>query len=151
MSNGQKVEFEIECHEFPCATLSPYAHLRLGIQERNEVRQDVACTPCPEEGVRFRFTLEAMIDPASHTVTFRGGYAQGPRNAQFVYLCWGAWGEDGWQHFRRAQLPLGGLDVALVERALRAARPIRVRVRMTDAKGEPATAMLKPEQMEWLG
>ena len=38
MSKGREVEFEIECTDFPCAALSPYAHLRLGIQERDEVR-----------------------------------------------------------------------------------------------------------------
>ena len=115
MSNGREVKFEIECYDFPCAALSPYAHLRLGIQERDEVRQDVACTPCPADGTRFRFSLEAMADPVSGGLTLRGGYAHGPRDARFIYLCWGAWGEGGWQHYRRAKVPLSGLDPAAIE------------------------------------
>ncbi len=149
MDKGRNIDFEIECYDFPCVALFPYAHLRLGIQERNDVRQDVPCTPCPSEGVRFHFALKADMDPAGGTVAFRGGYAQGPREARFIYLCWGAWGEGGWQHYRRAKVPLGGLAPGAVEGAIREARPIRARIRMTDACGEPVTATLKPEQVEW--
>jgi hypothetical protein len=150
MSKGREVEFEIECYDFPCAALSPYAHLRLGIQERGEVRQDVTCTPCPAEGMRFRFRLEAIIDPASGRLMLRGGYAQGPRDARFIYLCWGAWGDGGWQHYRRAKVPLSGLDLAAIERATSAGQPIRARIRMTDARGELVAATLKSEQVQWL-
>ena len=155
MSKGREVVFEIECTDFPCAALSPYAHLRLGIQERDEVRQDVACTPCPADGTRFRFSLEAVVDSASGSPpwagsTLRGGYAHGPRDARFIYLCWGVWGEGGWQHYRRAKVPLSGLAPAAIERAMSAGRPIRARIRMSDARGEPVAATLKPEQVLWL-
>jgi hypothetical protein len=146
MSDEHSVEFEIECYEFPCAALSPYAHLRLGIQERHAVKQDVPCTACE---ARFRFSLQVVMDPDG-SVTFRGPCAQGPRDARFVYLCWGARSNGGWEHFRRAKLPLGRLDAELLQKALRESRPIRVRVRMTDAHGEPVAATLKPEQVEWL-
>ena len=150
MSKGREVEFEVECYDFPCAALSPYAHLRLGIQERDEVRQDVACTPCPADGTRFRFSLEAVVDPASGGLVLRGGFAHGPRDARFIYLCWGAWGEGGWQHYRRAKVPLNVLDAAAIERAMSSGRPIRARIRMSDARGEPVAATLKPEQVQWL-
>ena len=114
------------------------------------MRQDVACTPCPADGTRFRFSLEAVADPTTGALSFRGGYAQGPRDARFIYLCWGAWGEGGWQHYRRAKVPLSGLDPAAIERAISAGRPIRARIRMSDARGEPVAATLKPEQVQWL-
>lgn len=140
------LEFEIECYDFPCATLSPYAHLRLGIQDRDEVKQDV---PCSAGNARFCFNLEALQDSETGAVIFRGGYAQGSRDARFVYLCWGVWGEDGWQHFRRAKIPLNGIDLAITRRAIQENRPLKARLRMTDAKGEPVAAMLKAEQLEW--
>jgi hypothetical protein len=146
MGTGTHVAFEIECCDFPCATLSPYAHLRLGTQERDDVVQDVSCA----EGLAyFRFTLEAVFDPAGGSVVWRGAYAHGPRTDRFIYLCWGAWGEGGWQHFRRAKIPLIGLDPALVQRAVRENRPLRARIRMTDAKGEPVAATLKADQVAW--
>jgi hypothetical protein len=146
MDTGTHIAFEIECYDFPCAALSPYAHLRLGTQARDDVVQDVSCA----EGLaHFRFTLEAICDEAAGSVVWRGAYAHGPRTDRFIYLCWGAWGEGGWQHFRRAKAPLSGLDPALVQRAMRESQPIRARIRMTDAKGEPVAATLKAGQVVW--
>jgi hypothetical protein len=146
MDTGTHVAFEIECYDFPCAALSPYAHLRLGAQARDDVVQDVSCA----EGLAyFRFTLEAIFDSADGPVVWRGAFAHGPRGDRFIYLCWGAWGEGGWQHFRRAKVPLGGLDPALVQRAIQENRPLRARIRMTDAKGEPVAATLKADQAAW--
>jgi len=146
MDTGTPVTFEIECYDFPCAALSPYAHLRLGVQERDAVVQDVCCA----EGIaRFRFTLTAVCEPAGGPVVWRGAYAHGPRDARFIYLCWGAWGEGGWQHFRRAKAPLDGLDLALVQRAVQEGRPLRAHIRMTDARGEPVAATLKASHVGW--
>ncbi len=146
MSTGTHLAFEIECYDFPCAALSPYAHLRLGIQERDDVKQDVSCT---DAAARFQFVLEAVFEPGGESVVWRGAYAHGPRAVRFVYLCWGAWGEGGWQHFRRAKVPLNGLDPALIQRAIQEGRPLKARIRMTDARGEPVAATLKTDQVAW--
>jgi hypothetical protein len=150
MGKGRKVEFEIECTDFPCAALSPYAHLRLGIQERDEVKQDVACTPCPADGTRFHFSLEAVVDPQTGALTLRGGYAHGPREDRFIYLCWGAWGDHGWEHYRRAKVPLSGLDRGVIERAADSGIPVRARIRMSNERGEPVAATVKPAAVQWL-
>lgn len=146
MSAGAQVAFEIECYDFPCAALSPYAHLRLGIQAREDVVQDAPCT----EGIAlFRFVLEATFEGGDGSVIWRGAYAHGPRADRFIYLCWGAWSEQGWQHFRRAKAPLRDLAPILVQRAIHENRPIRARIRMTDAQGEPVAATLKAGQVTW--
>lgn len=146
MAAGTPVAFEIECYDFPCAALSPYAHLRLGIQEREDIVQDA---PCSDGAACFRFVLEATWDEADGSMIWRGGYAHGPRADRFIYLCWGAWGEHGWQHFRRAKVPLKNINRTLILQALQEGRPLRARIRMTDDRGEPAAATLKPDQATW--
>ena len=148
MNNKQTIHFEFECIDLPQAGSSPYAHWRLGVQEKQEVRQDVPCAPEP---ARFRFAVEVVITPADDAVAFRGGYVHGPRRGQFVYLSWGERVGEGWQLFRRAKIPLGSVSRQTVEQALRENRPIRARIRMTDARGEPVAASVKADYIEWLG
>ena len=91
-----------------------------------------------------------VLDQATNSVIFSGSYVHGPRDSQFVYLCWGERRDGQWTTLRRAKVPLTTLAHHTIETTLRAHQPIRARITMTTAQGAPVAASLKAEYIEWL-
>ncbi len=84
------------------------------------------------------------------TVDFRGRLVDGPRGDRFIYLNWGTLGADGaFSMFRRAKLGLSELDHALIERADRPGASLRCVVNLTDDKGGPRCARVRPPDIAW--
>jgi hypothetical protein len=139
----------IHCRNLPGATFGERTAVRLGVQKGSaEVIDDVAGdTPSVTFTVPLR--VKARRD-ATDQPDFGGPFAQGKPGERFVYLCWGERTAGGhWDGFRRAKLPLYALDRPRVLAALSSGRPIEVHIGMTDAKGAPVCATLRPEQLEW--
>jgi hypothetical protein len=146
MSPIHSIDFEFDCTRLPEPS-SGQASLRLGIQEKDAVVQDVACAG---GAATFRFPVEVVLDDAGEPADFRGGYVHGPRGGRFVYLCWGHRAGEAWETISRAKVPLGSLDRAAVTAAIKGSMPIRARIRMSDAQGRPVVATLKADFVEWL-
>lgn len=146
MSEKHTVNLEFECIDFPDADRLAYAALRLGIQKGKEVEQDV---PCQQGHVRFTFHLDTTVK-ADHSVALGGPYAQGPSRSRFVYLCWGERVNGEWRQSSRIKVALDALSSAIIERSVGTQSPVRARIRVTNGKGEPAAASLKPGNIEWL-
>lgn len=147
MSAKQRIDVEFECVDLPDPAVPQYAHLRLGIQANKDVQQDV---PCTLRQSRFQFTADVTLDETTHSVKFSGSYVQGPRDSPFVYLCWGERRAGQWTTLRRAKVPLTTLARSTIETAMREHQPIRARITMTTAQGEPVAASLKPDDVVWL-
>lgn len=146
MPTPQTVDFELICVDFPDPEFCGHAAIRLGIQERRTVQQQVLC---PTDQATFSFSLQAIPVAAEDTVIWRGSYAQGTVQERFVYLCWEGEVDGVWQIFRRAKIPLRNIPATLVEEVLREPRPIQARIQMRTAKGEPVAATLKPNFCVW--
>jgi hypothetical protein len=81
---------------------------------------------------------------------FRGKFVHGKKGERFLYLNWGDVGDDGaFRLFRRAKIMLTDVDTKLVESAERDGKSLVARVALTDAKGFPTCARLRPPQIEW--
>lgn len=152
MENTGIINFEFECVDLLAATAPNRAGLRLGIQDKQLVKQDV---PGTARAARFAFPLTVTISPT--VIVFSGSYAQGTRDNRFVYLSWGAWTADSsggsgeWKITGRVKVLLNGISRELIENALQTHKPIRARIRLTNDKGQPITASLKPEYIDWSG
>lgn len=146
METSGILQFEFECVDFPAA-LSPHRGLRLGIQNKQQVEQDV---PGTVRSAHFTYALTVKLGPTD--VVFTGGYAQGTRDNRFIYLSWGEWttGDAGeWKINSRIKILLNGIRRELIETALHNEKPIRARVRLTNDNGQPLAASLKPEYITW--
>ena len=137
-----------ECYCLP----HPVSHLptcqRLGIQEEKEVVQDV-----PFEGkseIQFHFSIQAEAVPSGGAFFFKGKYAQGPKSARFIYLCWGERTDGAWAPCGRAKIPLGAIPHQQIQQALEHGGVLRARIVMTDSRGNPAFATLKGNHVEWI-
>ncbi|MCX5213873.1 DUF5990 family protein [Kitasatospora sp. NBC_00240] len=79
----------------------------------------------------------------------RGPYLQGGPGARFVYLPWGSVdAAGGFAMFRRAKLMLDAVDPAVLEAAERSGLLI-ARLGLTDAKGHPLCAAVRPPLVAW--
>ncbi|MBS2964150.1 hypothetical protein KGA66_13915 [Actinocrinis puniceicyclus] len=82
-------------------------------------------------------------------VELRGEYIQNRLGGRFVYLSWVTVGRDGAATmFRRAKLMFDAIPSGVLDAALRSGR-LTARLRLTDAKGHPLCAHVRPPLVEW--
>ncbi len=147
METSGIINVEFECVDLPDPIASSCAGLRLGIQEKKQVKQDVAGTT---QIAHFMFLLTVTVQPTA--IIFGGGFVQGTRDNRFVYLSWGAWDADHpgeWKINSRVKVLLNGISRELIQSALQTHKPIRARIRLTNSKNQPIAASLKREYITW--
>ena len=137
-----------ECHTLPRGGSPSPGYQRLGIQEGNEVVQDIPFAG--EAEIHFHFSFQVAVDAASGKVTFKGKMVQGPRSDPFIYICWGDRLEGKWVQYGRTKILLSGIPREHIQRTLQEGSLLRARIRLTDPKGKPALATLKPDFIEWM-
>ncbi|WP_406493976.1 DUF5990 family protein [Streptomyces sp. NBC_00846] len=95
------------------------------------------------------WTLSCTATPTADGVDIKGPYVQNRLGGRFVYLSWGTVDEDGvFSMFRRAKLMLGDIDPAVLEAAVRSGH-LTARLPLSDAKGQPLCARVRPPVIEW--
>ena len=132
----------VHCHNVPNVVGTAFAGIRLGIQKKSEVIEDV---PADGRDVLFRVPVTVKRQEDG-TFDFAGAFVHGPRGERFLYLNWGAQTPTGWHGVRRAKLQLLRMPVALAELP-----SIDVWINMTDAKGCPLCATIKEGFLRWGG
>jgi hypothetical protein len=138
-----EVSIEIICTELPG---SGPGSLHLGIQ-RDRVIIEAASTD--SECVVFKPTLRARRN-ADGSVNFLGPFAQGPKAERFIYLNWATTnGKVLTAMVGRIKLHLNHIKWASVEKAAVENKPIRVRLSLTSAKGNPVVASVRPNVARW--
>ena len=110
------------------------SNVHCGIQRKQEI---VDRTP-GDQAVTFEFDIEVRNG------RFGGPYVHGKADERFIYLSWGEVDGDEFRMFRRAKLHLSSLDPADVD-----GRTIEARISLSDAKGLPVCASLRPPQVTW--
>ena len=123
-----------------------YENIHVGIGPRG---QPVELFPGDAPSTSWQFEVESKR-LADGSIDFRGPMVSGRRGDRFLYLNWGTVAEDGtFQLFRRAKLGLSELDPTLVAQALERKADLRCTVQLTDSKGNPTCARLRPPAVEW--
>ena len=105
----------------------------------------------PGDAVSAHWCFEMRVRPAAEGAFDYGGpFVVGRRGERALGLVWGDLGEDGELGvFRAAKLRLEDVDPALVERALATGERLVCRLGLTDAKGYPRCASVRPPLVEW--
>jgi len=143
---------EIEGSDLPGRRCGPnpeggwYENIHVGISRRS-----VAIELVPGDAAsatwRFDVTVRGAGDAA---LDFGGPFVHGKRGERFLGLRWGAVGDDGaFLLFRGAKLRLSDVDPALVHQALLPGRHLVGRLGLTDAKGQPRCASVRPPVVTW--
>jgi len=103
----------------------------------------------PEEQGTSAWTLDCTAVPSSAGVDIKGPYIQGRPGGRFVYLSWVTVDDDGaFTLFRRAKLMLDAIAPDTIDTARRSGR-LTARLRLTDTKGHPLCAHVRPPLIDW--
>ena len=81
-------------------------------------------------------------------VDLKGPYIQGPPGGRFIYLSWGTVDAQTFALFRRAKLSFDAIPPAVIDSAQRLGMLVG-RLGLTDAKGNPLCAAVRPPVIEW--
>ena len=113
-----------------------YTSVHVGVQRGKEVvdlvRGDAS------EAV-FEFDVEVRKGK------FSGPYVHGSHGERFIYLSWGARIHGHFAMFRRAKLQLDSLDAEACD-----GHTVEGRLGLTDAKGHPLCASVRPPKITWV-
>ncbi|MDT2004957.1 monooxygenase [Rhodococcus opacus] len=124
-----------------------YDNIHVAVQRRGAPGDVLGL--CRGDAASARWVLDCKTKPTPTGLDITGPYVQGRPGARFVYLSWGTVdGEDGFDMFRRAKLMWDGVDPATAEAASAAGR-ITARLGLTDARGNPLCAAVRPPLIEW--
>lgn len=120
-----------------------YINVHVGVQRKN--RPGELLDLHPGDATQAIWTLDCTVDGTD----VRGPYIQGPPGGRFVYLSWGSVDGGGqFTMFRRAKLMLADVPADVLESAAQTGLLIAT-VELTDAKGNPVCARVRPPQIRW--
>ena len=124
-----------------------YHNIHVGVQRRNHRDELLGLVAGDAPGAIW--TLDCDAVPSATGIDLKGPHIQGPPRGRFIYLSWGTIDDTGqFTLFRRAKLWLDGIQPAVLENAMQ--RGLLVgRLRLTDRKGNPVCAAVRPPLIEW--
>jgi len=124
-----------------------YHNIHVGVQRRNRREELLDLVPGDAPSATWTVDCKVAASPAGFDLT--GPYIQGPPRGRFVYLSWGTVDDEhGFALFRRAKLWLDAIPPATVERAVDLGVLVG-RLGLTDPKGNPTCAGVRPPLIEW--
>ena len=141
------VGLRIVGHRLPGLRWSCYDSIHVGVQ-----RQRAAVPPTLVPGNADEATFDLTVDLVGDDqgTDFRGPFVQGRRGERFIYLTWGELAPDGtFEMFRRAKLHLSALPDQDLAHAAATGATIEATLALTDARGGPVCAAVRPPQVEW--
>jgi hypothetical protein len=140
------LRIRIEGTNLPGRTFCEHQHVHVGVQCRSD---PVDLVPGDAADAIFEFDIDTLPDDRGGW-DFRGPYVHGKRGERFLYLTWGDHppGSD-FAMFRRAKLHLSCLDPALITAATTPAHHLVARLALTDGRGGPRCASLRPPNISW--
>ncbi len=148
------MQIRIEASEFPGNSCAPspgspdgYRNIHVGVQRRN--RRDELLGLVPGGASSATWTVGCDAARSSGGVDLKGPYIQGPPGGRFIYLSWGTIDDDKrFTLFRRAKLWLDAIPPSVIEGALVSGLLVG-RLGLTDRKGNPLCATVRPPLIEW--
>jgi hypothetical protein len=131
----------------PSPDMPGYRNIHVGVQRRD--RRSELLDLYPGDAATAVWTVPATVVPAPAGPDVKGPYIQGRPGGRFIYLSWGTVNDSGaFTLFRRAKLMLDAVEPATLEAARRYGRLIAT-LTLTDAKGHPLCAAVRPPLIAW--
>jgi len=141
-----EIVIEIVCTNLPGEQWEGNSTLCLGIQRDDEI---IEADSAGSTRVVFRPVLRARRNPDG-SANFLGAFAHGPRTERFIYLVWAiVHGKLPIRMVGRVKLHLNHIKWASVEKAGGGKKAIRVTLDLTNAKGKPVMASVRPDVAKW--
>ena len=135
-----QVRIRIIGERLPGRTFGPHANVHIGIQKGTEV---VDLVPGDAPSATFDISIVRRDDG-----DFRGPYVHGKPGDRFLYLSWVDVdaGTSTATMFRRIKLMLSAIPPGVVRDST---RELEAYLSLTNDKGEPVAAAVRPPQISW--
>jgi hypothetical protein len=148
------VQIRIEACDLPGNSCGPspdcpggYHNVHVGVQRRNRPGELLGLVPGDAPSATWTVDCSAVRSPTG--VDLKGPYIQGGPGSRFIYLSWGTvGGAEDFMLFRRAKLWLDAIPPTVIDRALELDLLVG-RLGLTDRKGNPLCAAVRPPVIEW--
>ncbi|MEV5674727.1 MULTISPECIES: DUF5990 family protein [unclassified Streptomyces] len=147
------MQIHIEASDLPGRTCGPdtdfpgFDNIHVGVQRKD--RPDELLDPHPGDAPSATWTLDCAATATADGIEVTGPYVQNRLGGRFVYLSWGTVDDTGlFSMFRRAKLMFSDIDPAVLEAAARTGH-LTARLPLTDAKGQPLCARVRPPLITW--
>ena len=125
-------------HNFP-----GYSNVHVGIQTKR--RPPELLNLQAGDAAEVSWTIDCEVNGSD----VRGPYIQGRPGERFIYLNWGSVDRDGrMEMFRRAKLMLDAVPAGVLAKAAESGVLVG-RLGLTDAKGQPLCAAVRPPAIDW--
>jgi hypothetical protein len=110
----------------------------------------LAVEPARGDAPTARWEVPVTVRRDTDGFDFSGPFVRGDRTDRHLGLAWGDVPGDGTLRlFRGAKLRLVDIDPAVIEESVRPGRRLVARVRLTDARGNPVCARVRPPALTW--
>jgi len=110
----------------------------------------LANEPVPGDCDSARWEVPVTVRRGEDGFDFGGPFVRGDRTDRHLGLAWGDVPGDGTLRlFRGAKLRLADVDPRLIEEAIRPGFRLVARVRLTDPRGNPVCARVRPPAITW--
>ncbi len=139
----------IEGHDLPGAEFvsdgiplhNVHVAVQIGKEPIGPVRGDA-------DNARWEVDVRAVVSDGGLDV--RGPAVHGKKGERFVYLTWGDVGAgDSFAMFRRAKLMIGDIEPEMLAAAARDDGVLVASLSLTDDRGDPRCARVKPPVISW--
>ncbi|MEW1908815.1 DUF5990 family protein [Kitasatospora sp. NPDC085895] len=147
------MELRIDATDLPgrdCApgpALPGATGIHVGVPRRGRPQDLLGLQPGDAPSASWTLRCTAVRGPRG--VDLRGPHLQGGPYARFVHLSWGTVdGAGGFTMFRRAKLMLDAVAPETVEAAV-ASGLLVARLGLTDGRGQPLCAAVRPPAVTW--
>jgi hypothetical protein len=151
--HARSVEIRVEASDLPGRACpgSPgfpgYENIHVAIQGRG--RRDELLGLTAGDAPSAAWCLPCDLVETSTGVDIKGPYIQGRSGERFIYVTWGTVDDAGaFSMFRRAKLWLDAIPADVLDAARRSQRLVG-RLGLTDAKGHPLCAAVRPPLVTW--
>jgi hypothetical protein len=144
------------CNPAPGGTGYQNVHVGIGDDRADATglevpgRRWVATRLVPGDAKSASWEVTVTIRRGKEAIDFGGHSVRGDRADRHLGLIWGEVPGDGtFRLFRGAKLRLVDVDQHLIEQAWQPGFALVARVRLTDARGNPICARVRPPDIEW--
>ncbi len=141
-----EIAIEVICTRLPGTQWCERGPVHLGIQKGEEL---VDPAPADLKRIVFRPVLRAR-QHSDGSANFLGPFAHGPRAERFIYLIWAVMqGKAPVARLGRVKIHLNHIEWQDVETAVARKKPMKVTIALTNAKGQPVFASVRPGAAAW--
>lgn len=147
------MQIHIEASALPGRACGPdsdfpgYENIHVGVQRKDRPGELLGLHPGDAPSASWVLDCEATV--TEDGVAVSGPYVQNRLGGRFIYLSWGTVDDAGaFTMFRRAKLMFSDIDPEVLAAAARSGQ-LTGRLGLTDAKGQPLCARVRPPQIVW--